>query len=306
MGREFVIIGQSRAERSRGEKRRVEWGDFKNSCRICGSKKFQPKIIKKFKNIKSTWVECTHCKVQRIYPYPTNNELIYYYNEYLSKRCPGNVNHAERFSNKYKEVVFKEYAYSLLDLGIQNEELLKMKILDFGCANGVFLDYLTKLGVNKKNLFGMDISKGLVNIAREKGYKVFTSLLPLYKYKFDLITLWDVIEHLENPRQTIMDLKKVMQRGTKVLVQTPRIGVLSDIYGEKFQHYLPIEHIYLFPRETLLNLFKEMGFEIIKTGSFGANIPGTKVPKFYKSTFDKLAKITNNGATQLALFEMIK
>lgn len=138
---------------------------------------------------------------------------------------------------------------------------------------------------------------------------MFLSLLGLkntVSYIFDLVTLWDVIEHLENPKETLMDLKPVMRKGTKVLVQTPRVGFLSDSYKEEFQHYLPIEHIHLFSRETLLKLFEKIGFKVIKTGSFGANAPITKVPEPYKSIFDKLAKITDNGATQLALFERIK
>lgn len=145
----------------------------KNSCRICGSKKFKVKITKKFKNIKSTWIECEGCGVQRIFPYPTKGELIIYYNRYLSKECPGDVNHSKRFSDEYKNTVFKEYSYSLSDLGIQNKDLLKMKILDFGCANGIFLDYLSKLGANKENLFGVEVSKELVDIAQGGGIKCF-------------------------------------------------------------------------------------------------------------------------------------
>jgi len=181
-----------------------------------------------------------------------------------------------------------------------------MKIMDFGCANGILLDYLNTLGVEKKNLFGTDISEEMLAITRSKGYNTVTiTNKQELSHQFDLITLWDVLEHVENPKKTIETVAKSLHKRGKLLIQTPRIGFLSDNYLELFEHYLPIEHVHLFPRETLVGLVELYGFKTIKVSSFGANVPGNKIPNPYKEIFDKLAKLTDQGITQLALFEKL-
>jgi 2-polyprenyl-3-methyl-5-hydroxy-6-metoxy-1,4-benzoquinol methylase len=248
---------------------------------------------------KSEWAACK-CRVERIYPYPSAEELSSYYNDsYLSKKS-----HAKRFSKGYRATVFKEYSYSLADLGLANKDLVRMRILDFGCADGIFLDYLRSIGAKKEKLFGIDISREMAAAAAKKGYTVTTAdESGKLRGRFDLITLWDVLEHLTSPVETLKGLECFLKHGSKVLVQTPRIGLLSDMFREKFEHYLPLEHIHLFTREALLKLFESRGFRTIAVSSFGANAPAEKVPAPYKEIFDRLAKRCDEGATQLALFQ---
>lgn len=85
-----------------------------NACRICGEVDHRKKVTKQFGIYESTWVECVKCKVQRIYPYPTQEELTSYYNDqYLLKECSGSVSHRQRFSPECRPIVFNEYSLSL-------------------------------------------------------------------------------------------------------------------------------------------------------------------------------------------------
>jgi len=277
-----------------------------NSCRICGEGEFTEKCTKDFAGCRSTWVECTGCKVERIFPYPTTEELARYYNDrYLLKQCSGAVSHLKRFSAEYKPTVFHEYSLTFSDAGVQIDDLLEARILDFGCADGIFLDWLTSLGANTQNLFGIDISAEMVQCAVEKGYQAVTpdNRHEIFTHKFDFICLWDVLEHISNPRDTITDLTGVMRPGTQILIQTPMVGLLSERLGKEFEHYLPIEHLHLFPRQALLDMFESAGFSHVKSTSFGANAPSETVPPPYKQVYDSLAKLTDNGATQVALFQ---
>ena len=277
-----------------------------DSCRICGEFEFTEKSAKQFGGFRSTWVECTGCKVQRIYPYPTPEELVRYYNDrYLSKQCSGSVSHLKRFSANYKPTVFHEYSLTFSDVGVRVGDLLGARILDFGCADGIFLDWLTSLGASTQNLFGIDLSAEMVGCAAEKGYQAvtFEKRHELFNHKFDFICLWDVLEHVSNPRDTIAELTGVMRQGTQVLIQTPMLGLLSDRLGEQFEHYSPFEHLHLFSRQALLGMFESAGFSPLKSASFGANAPIEIVPHPYKQVYDSLAKLTDNGATQVALFQ---
>jgi hypothetical protein len=148
----------------------------------------------------------------------------------------------------------------------------------------------------------------MVRRAAAKGYHVecLENRNEIYCKKFDLVTMWDTLEHLLDPRAVIADLKQAIGPDTRLVVQTPRIGILSECLGEFFEHYLPFEHIHLFPRATFVRVFEEVGFKSQKLASFGANAPATKIPAPYKRAFDRLAKSTDQGATQVGLFRLCR
>jgi len=273
-------------------------------CRVCGATDHAFKVRKSTETYTSNWVTCGGCSVERIYPYPAEAELAAYYNDrYLEKKCTGSVSHLLRFSPEYRPTVFNEYAQSVADAGLTAANILNSKILDFGCADGIFLDWLRSQGVNQDQLHGIDISEQMVEIARQKGHRAVSveAQAEFSGEKFDLVTLWDVLEHLSNPVKTLRNLTNFLKPGGHVLLQTPRIGLLSDALGESFEHYLPVEHIHLFPRETLINCMISTGYRITKAMSFGANAPAAKITRPYKSAYDRLAKLTDNGATQVLL-----
>ena len=273
-------------------------------CGVCGATAHAAKMSKSSGPYTSNWVICAGCNVQRIYPYPAQAELAAYYNDkYLEKKCTGSVSHLLRFSAEYRPTVFNEYAQSVADVGLTTATILKSKILDFGCADGIFLDWLRGLGADQSQLYGIDISEEMVELARQKGHRAISvaAQAEFAGEKFDLVTLWDVLEHLLNPVETLKNLTHFLKPGGYLLLQTPRVGLLSDILGEAFEHYLPIEHIHLFPRETLINCMTPMGYSVAKAMSFGANAPAAKIPRPYKLAYDQLAKRTDNGATQVLL-----
>jgi 2-polyprenyl-3-methyl-5-hydroxy-6-metoxy-1,4-benzoquinol methylase len=232
------------------------------TCGGCGGTEHTAKVSKSSGSYTSNWVICAGCGVQRIYPYPAQAELAAYYNDkYLEKKCTGSVSHLLRFSAEYRPTVFNEYAQSVADVGLTTSMLLKSKILDFGCADGIFLDWLRSIGADQDQLRGIDISEEMVELARQKGHRA-VSLEAQGEFageKFDLVTLWDVLEHLLNPVETLKNLTRFLKPGGYLLLQTPRVGLLSESLGESFEHYLPIEHIHLFPRETLVNCMTPMG-----------------------------------------------
>jgi len=244
--------------------------------------------------------------VQRISPYPAEADLSAYYNDkYLEKKCTDSVSHLLRFSAEYRPTVFSEYAQSVADAGLTMAALLKSRILDFGCADGIFLDWLRSVGVAQDQFCGIDISEEMVQIAKQKGHRAVSveSQAELSGEKFDVVTLWDVLEHVLNPVETLKSLTQFLKPGSHILLQTPRPGLISDVLAEAFEHYLPIEHVHLFPRETLVKCLGPLGYRVVKAMSFGANAPATKVPRPYKSAYDQLAKRTDNGATQVLLCE---
>ncbi|MBK8761692.1 MAG: hypothetical protein IPM03_14955 [Sulfuritalea sp.] len=87
-----------------------------------------------------------------------------------------------------------------------------------------------------------------------------------------------------------------------MLVQTPNFGELAIYMGDAYAHYLVVEHLHLFSRKALIELFEEEGFICLAQASFGANAFINHVGEPYKMAYDKLAKKFDFGATQVLLF----
>lgn len=268
-------------------------------CPVCTFADSKHYLSKSFKDMSASWFRCRECGTLFLSPLPTQQELAEYYRKnYAERTSPGTVSHRFRFNTENKNVVFNEYQLSLSDIGISNEMLHNKNILDYGCANGFFLDFCFENGTLKKNLFGYDIAEDLLNDVRKRGYNILND----EKKKFDYIFLWDVLEHIPKPKDFLLDVKLYLKWGGEIIVQTPRVGILSDSFKNEWQHFLPFEHVILYTRESLVELFDDVGFQLLKTSSFGSNSPSHIIPEPYKSTFDCLAKFTDNGSTQVARF----
>jgi 2-polyprenyl-3-methyl-5-hydroxy-6-metoxy-1,4-benzoquinol methylase len=258
----------------------------------------------------STWVECKKCRSAHIDPYPTATELAEYYDSGYTDMDFANttdhqVNHKLRYSSEYETTIFSEYRFSLIDAGFDPETLHTQfeKILDYGCANGVFLRFLNSLGVTKNNLYGCDISSQLLDSCSG----ITSNLMPAsnvveFNEKFDLITLWDVVEHIHEPLPVISTLASLLTPDGEMLIQTPNYGLLATLLGSDYAHYLAVEHINLFSRTALIKVFENVGMRCVSASSFGANVDGTQNHPVVKSTFDKVAKLYDFGATQVLRF----
>jgi SAM-dependent methyltransferase len=117
--------------------------------------------------------------------------------------------------------------------------------------------------------------------------------------KFDLITLWDVIEHVEEPTVVIAKLKKLLKPGGKIFMETPRFGLLGELYGENWPHLLPVQHLSVASKEGMEKMAKRTGMIIDTYCSIGANAPSVAVPQPYKRVFDQLAKKLGFGDVQI-------
>jgi len=282
---------------------------MENSCRICGSSSGNVLETKQVANFISNWAFCEGCGSAHIDPYPTEDQLVEYYNSnYLNMDLvdggDSGVSHKVRFSEEYKETVFIEYRYSCADVKLSIGNLIEQNhtVLDYGCANGVFLDWLARNGCKKDNLHGYDIGVSMVNEAISNGFNCTSDIERLEGHSFNLITLWDVIEHVPYPRSIVKKVKSLLKGGGEVLVQTPNFGELAIYMGDAYAHYLVVEHLHLFSRRALINLFEDEGFLCLAQASFGANAFIKHVGEPYKTAYDKLAKRFDFGATQVLLF----
>jgi len=99
------------------------------------------------------------------------------------------------------------------------------KILDLGCASGVMADQVREL--YNVDVTGVDSAFSRILLGKRERPKVdyieqdIHAFLETTKMKFDLILMFDVIEHLEEPKETIKAAKKILRPGGKIFSKTP-------------------------------------------------------------------------------------
>lgn len=139
-------------------------------------------------------------------------------------------------------------------------------LLDVGCATGTFMEAAAPFW----EVSGVEISDYASRMAQGKGLKVFQGSLensPYVDLKFDVVTLWDTLEHLAEPRQTIERLGKMTSPGGIVALTTGDVKSLVARVSGRFWHLYNIpQHLSFFDPKSISDLFAGSGLKIREIG----------------------------------------
>ena len=133
------------------------------------------------------------------------------------------------------------------------------RILDFGCGFGQFLEMC--------RLFGLDAVGVDRSSARRSGAAthIFAELDEV-PGAFDAITMFEVLEHLDDPRNALAALAKRLNPGGVMIVEVPdTTGVITITDRDSYYKIHPLDHINAFTPASLVRIMAEEGFEPIAT-----------------------------------------
>ncbi|MBU0604864.1 MAG: class I SAM-dependent methyltransferase [Candidatus Omnitrophica bacterium] len=146
------------------------------------------------------------------------------------------------------------------------------RLLEIGCAYGFFLDVARSYFGTLK---GIDVTADGVAYARDElGLDVVTDdFLPhdFNGQKFDVVCLWDTIEHLSDPAGCLSKISKnMMDKGALVAITTGDVGSLNArMKKNKWRIMNAPTHIHYFSKQTLSKLLDNNGFDVIYSGYCG-------------------------------------
>ena len=135
-------------------------------------------------------------------------------------------------------------------------------LLDVGCGEGFFLFNASKAGYTAK---GIDISQDAAEYARrEFGLNVeakpFKELQFPENY-FDVVTLWQVLEHVPYPLMVLKEVHRILKPGGLLATSTPDIeGIMAKIFRRKWWNLRRL-HINQFTAKTLADMLNRAGFK---------------------------------------------
>lgn len=134
--------------------------------------------------------------------------------------------------------------------------------LDVGCASGVFLDVVTGAGAEA---WGVEPSAWLAALAR-RGHGDRVRCAPLEgaalpAEAFGVVTLWDVLEHVPDPRGFLALARRHLVPGGLLALKVPaRDSSVARVLGSRWPLLLP-EHLHYFTRPSLRALLRQAGLE---------------------------------------------
>ena len=143
-------------------------------------------------------------------------------------------------------------------------DVARPRLLDVGCYVGIFLEIAAQHGWEA---WGVEPSHWAAEEARRRGLRVTTGTLAsagLAPGSFDVVTLWDVIEHLTDPKAEMQRVNRLLRPGGLVCIHTIDIdSLLPRILGPRWPWLMEM-HIYYFSGRTLARLLELTGFEVIR------------------------------------------
>lgn len=159
------------------------------------------------------------------------------------------------------------------------------RLLDLGCSYGAFMVLAESTGWNTS---GVELSESTAKFAREERHlDVFTGTVEQAAYPdghFDVITLWDVIEHFDDPAATLAEINRIMAPGGILFVFTinqesllTAVGhLLYQLSFKRWKHlmalFYDIHHNFFFSPRTITRFLKRSGFEVEDIQFGAANV----------------------------------
>ena len=230
------------------------------NCLLCDSVS-----VKKLKGYEEHHlVKCQSCKFVFCEPIPTSMELEKHYenygrNDYLS---PLTI-------KRYHEILDTFEPYRKTN-----------RLIDVGCGIGYFLEEAKKRGWE---VYGTEFTDEAMEICSKKGIYMKKGVLNPKDYnsqEFDVITSFEVIEHINNPREELQNFYKILRKGGMVYCTTPNFNsLLRYRLKEKYNVICYPEHLSYYTPKTLKYVFEKEGFRTKSIKATGISLTRLKTSK---------------------------
>ncbi len=233
------------------------------NCPLCKCKK--NKLFLKVSN-KYKILECKKCTIKFPNVDFANNKN--YSNVIYDKYSQ--LNHRKNIvktSNYRMQMMEERYAYCIKK---NFKKPKSIKVIDYGCGNGLFLNFLKKKGISG---IGIEVDEASTQKLINKKIKFFKDLNHVHSNSYDLCVMFDVLEHLTNPVRDLAKIRDKLKKNGKVVIYTPNIESLAfELMGSNQNQVYPFQHTLFFTNKSLNLLAKKTRFKIKSYKTFGLDL----------------------------------
>jgi 2-polyprenyl-3-methyl-5-hydroxy-6-metoxy-1,4-benzoquinol methylase len=198
-------------------------------------------------------VKCRRCGLVYQNPIPSAGEIIDAYDGVVDER------YVEERSGRIE--TFGR------DLAAVERHERGGKLLDVGCHLGMFLEVARERGWD---VTGVEPSAWSVEQARGAGLDVRHGTLETVHFpdeSFDVVTMWDVVEHLPDPAAELRRMHRVLRPDGLLALSTMNVDALFPrLAGRRWPWYMQM-HLVYFSRRTLHNMLTKAGYRVVDVTS---------------------------------------
>ncbi len=242
------------------------------ACNFCGNNNYR--LVHTLSDIRRKLtteyqlVVCEKCGLLYLNPQPENNILDAVYSQ--DYHCfIGAIEDSRSFISRWAQ---------LYGLNRRCKTIIKHKksgvLLDIGCSTGNFLNQMRKY--NNWQVIGIEPTMHAAQFAREHyGLEVHTTNLIETHFpssKFDVVTLWDVLEHTHNPREHLQEIFRILKPDGLLVIKVPDpTSFEAKIFGQFWVGYEAPQHLFGFPPKVLINQLTHCGYNDIQVINLGSD-----------------------------------
>ncbi len=232
-----------------------------NTCPICNGTSFEPfEQCTDFTTSQEEFsiVKCKSCQLLITSPRPDANSIGKYYqsDSYIS-----HTNSSKKLIDKLYKIV---RSFTLRwKLNLVGTHKPTGKILDYGCGTGEFLATCKKANWDCCGVEPSSTARG--QATQLTNLPITQSLQEIGQQKFDVITLWHVLEHVENLTEKLSELKSFLKEDGIIFIAVPNHESLdAKIYKSHWAGYDVPRHLWHFSQENIKKLLESHQLKLMK------------------------------------------
>jgi 2-polyprenyl-3-methyl-5-hydroxy-6-metoxy-1,4-benzoquinol methylase len=222
-------------------------------------------------------VRCLDCGLEFVNPLPTEEWLkqlyaqelangdqkLPFYQNYIQER-KDRGNSFDKLHNSRLALIERFCKRPATNDGKTPASSARGSLLDVGCGAGFFLKTAQARGWNPH---GIDFLPEYNRFAKEelRLENIHSSTLEEMNYpplSFDVVTLWDLIEHLRHPLSTLKEINRILRPGGLVAIWTPNVKNAA-LLKDRWDGYRVPLHLYFLSNQALNNLLTQSGFQTV-------------------------------------------
>ncbi len=211
-------------------------------------------------------MECSACRLIRLYPTPPAEELHSYYpSNYWYSPDEDSI---DRLAEAYRRFVLRDHT-SFVRAALARAPKDGV-LVDVGCGGGLFLQ---QIGDTGRRRVGLDFALGAAGVAwHRKGVPAVVAALtqaPLAPRSCAAITMFHVLEHLYDPASYLTAAHQLLHDDGRLVVQVPNADCWQFLlFGEHWNGMDVPRHLVNFRSGDLATLLDRCGFEVVRTKFF--------------------------------------
>ena len=264
-------------------------------CPVCRHSDFKPLFTCEDHTVSHETFQlttCEHCGLVMTNPRPDDDQLEKYY------QSDAYISHSNKTFTITDRVYKVARAFTLnwkYKLIHRHAVTSPQSVLDFGCGTGSFLRTCKERGMN---ISGVEPSEGARRLAVKATGADIAASLDNITDRYDVITLWHVLEHVSDFNDTILQLKSKLAENGTIFIAVPNLNSLdAKTYKQHWAGYDVPRHLWHFSIHTMGRILSQNQLRV-------TDIIPMKLDSFYVSMLSEKYRDPNaRGSLVNAVFQ---